>query len=156
MLATTSPMCFRVAAVGVSKHGICQQWAPPVLAIKIVKKWEPWARRQPKIIFSSHRIKFKREEKMAWELTREAMKGHEREIEALQPFVAEIKDEKYERIYAKVIVSEDLEKLPDGEILLIQDFGENESQRSGGSRYWRSSPLPTKSIFEASRWPTVE
>ena len=59
---------------------------------------------------------------MAWELTREVMKGHEHEIEALQPFVTEIKDEKYERIYAKVIVSEDAEKLPDGETLLIQDF----------------------------------
>ncbi len=59
---------------------------------------------------------------MAWELTREAMKGHEHEIEALKPFVAEIKDEKYERIYAKVVVSEDPERLPDGETLLIQDF----------------------------------
>ena len=80
---------------------------------------------------------------MAWELTREAMKGHEKEIETVQPFEAEIKDEKYERIYAKVIVSEDPEQLPDGEALLIRTFKESASRKSGGSRYWKSCLLLT-------------
>ena len=59
---------------------------------------------------------------MEWETSLEAIEGHERDIEHLEPFDLEIFDENYEHVYARAIISKAPEKLPEGESLWMQDY----------------------------------
>jgi len=59
---------------------------------------------------------------MEWETSLEAIEGHERDVENFQPFDLEIFDENYEHVYVRAILSKSPEKIPEGDILWMQDY----------------------------------
>ena len=63
---------------------------------------------------------------MAWETNLVALKGKERYIKDALPFETVIVDNAiYEKVYVEAVISDDSEKLKDGELLFVRDFREN-------------------------------
>ncbi len=63
---------------------------------------------------------------MSWETNLVALNGKERYIKDASPFETVIVDNTiYEKVYVEAVISDDPEKLKDGELLFVRDFKEN-------------------------------